>query len=232
MYLFKLDIADGFYRVWVHPDDMAKLAVMFPHEAGEEPVLAFPLALPMGWVESPPCFCAVTETITYLANQRLRTGDLTSQINHRLDSDADTYTDDAPEPQWWTQEPDLPASPPLAQIDIYVNDFIGVAQGSHPFLERVRRTLFETVDEVLHPLEETDACANREEPISVKKLRKGDGAWNTTKVILGWKLNTLTLTTELTPSKFACLHQILDIPTTQKRAGLQKWQQHSGSSGT
>ena len=35
-------------------------------------MVAFPLVLPMGWVESPPQFCAVTETVADLANTVLR----------------------------------------------------------------------------------------------------------------------------------------------------------------
>ena len=38
---------------------------------GEEPLVAFPLVLPMGWSKSPPIFSTATETIAYLANERL-----------------------------------------------------------------------------------------------------------------------------------------------------------------
>jgi hypothetical protein len=58
--LTKVDIADGFYRVWLNLSDIPKLAVSIPSLKGEEPLLAFPLVLPMGWTESPPCFCAAT----------------------------------------------------------------------------------------------------------------------------------------------------------------------------
>ena len=50
--LAKIDIADGFYRVWLRLDDIPKLGVVLPL------LIAFPLALPMGWVESPPYFTA------------------------------------------------------------------------------------------------------------------------------------------------------------------------------
>jgi hypothetical protein len=228
VFLFKLDIADGFYRVWVRPEDVPKLAVTFPVNKGEQPMLAFPLALPMGWVESPPHFCVVTETITDLANHRITSGNLSQLEQHRLDTYADTYTVDAEEPEWWDSGNTMTQPPPIAQIDVYVDDFIGLAQGNRPHLERVRRTLFETVDSVLRPLEPVDGASNREEPVSVKKLRKGDGAWNTTKVVLGWQIDTVALTVALTPNKAERLHQILDIPTTQKRIGLKKWQQVLG----
>jgi len=49
-----------------------KLGVVFPTLEGEDPLIAFPLVLPMGWKNSPPIFCTATETIADLANARLR----------------------------------------------------------------------------------------------------------------------------------------------------------------
>jgi hypothetical protein len=225
--MFKLDIADGFYRVWLKPEDIPKLAVSFPTSNTEDPVLAFPLALLMGWVESPPYFCAVTETNTDLANQRLRSGDLSQSPWHRLDEAADTRPVDAPLQRWWGGASES-ATIPLAQFDVYVDDFIGLAQGTCQHLERVRRTLFESVDLVLRPLEPSDEGTRREEPISVKKLRKGDGAWATRKVILGWLLDSESLTIELTPQKQSRLAEVLNVPTTQNRMGPRKWQKLLG----
>ncbi len=56
VYLLKVDIADGFYRVYVAPRDIPKLRVAFPHRSGEHPLVALPLASPMGWTASPPYF--------------------------------------------------------------------------------------------------------------------------------------------------------------------------------
>jgi hypothetical protein len=67
----KIDLADGFYRVHVRAEDIPKLGIAFPSLIGEEALIAFPLALPMGWTESPPYFCAVTETIANVANRRI-----------------------------------------------------------------------------------------------------------------------------------------------------------------
>jgi hypothetical protein len=67
----KVDVADGFYRVNLNPEQALSLACLLPKEASEPQLVAIPLALPMGWVESPPYFCAVTETIADLANSRL-----------------------------------------------------------------------------------------------------------------------------------------------------------------
>ncbi|KAI2490266.1 hypothetical protein MHU86_24316 [Fragilaria crotonensis] len=52
VYLAKIDIADGFYRVWLQSRDIIKLGVVLPTSPGQPPLIAFPLTLPMGWVES------------------------------------------------------------------------------------------------------------------------------------------------------------------------------------
>jgi hypothetical protein len=53
VYLIKVDIADGFYRVWLNTNDIPKLGVIFPTLPHMEPLVAFPLALPMGWNHPP-----------------------------------------------------------------------------------------------------------------------------------------------------------------------------------
>ena len=74
--LAKIDIADGFYRVWLQVRDIPRLGVLLPRSGHAEstPLVAFPLALPMGWVESPPYFTTVTETACDLANAAIRQG--------------------------------------------------------------------------------------------------------------------------------------------------------------
>jgi hypothetical protein len=67
----KVDIANGFYRIWLNLHDIPKLAVLLPRLHGKEPLLALPLVLPMGWTESPPYFCAATETVANVTNRRL-----------------------------------------------------------------------------------------------------------------------------------------------------------------
>ncbi len=78
----KIDIADGFYRVWVQSADVPKLGVALPFTPGTEPLVAFRLALPMGWVKSPPYFTSLTETACDLANSHLRANDERLQHLH------------------------------------------------------------------------------------------------------------------------------------------------------
>jgi hypothetical protein len=236
--LIKVDIADGFYRIWLNLDHIPKLAVAIPSLKGEEPLLALPLVLPMGWTESPPYFCTATETVTDVANARAMQG--WNPPAHRLDHEADS----PPEPEPIAPLPDHPSLPSLSlppqipatlhnrrklgAFDVFVDDFIGLAQGSPQRLNRLRRILFHTLDDVLRPLDSTDD-EHRKEPASVKKLRQGDACWATRKLILGWLIDTVAMTLELPAHRKARLQELLaEIPRTQKRLSVRKWQQIIG----
>jgi hypothetical protein len=71
VYMNKIDISDGFYPVALAADSAPKVAIVLPTQPGKPTLIAIPLSLPMGWVESPPTFCAVTKTVADLANWQL-----------------------------------------------------------------------------------------------------------------------------------------------------------------
>jgi hypothetical protein len=71
VHLSKYDIKDGYYHMFLHADDCPWLASIMPRYEGEEQLIAIPMvACTMGWVQSPTTFCAMSETIADLANQR------------------------------------------------------------------------------------------------------------------------------------------------------------------
>ena len=47
VYLSTVDIADGFFRIGLRPDDALRLGVLFPSREGERQLIAVPLVLPM-----------------------------------------------------------------------------------------------------------------------------------------------------------------------------------------
>jgi hypothetical protein len=54
VYLIKVDVADGFYQVWLSFAAALKLGLVLPrHDGDTDHLIAIPLALPMGWMESP-----------------------------------------------------------------------------------------------------------------------------------------------------------------------------------
>jgi hypothetical protein len=61
-YLSMYDIKGGFYRMFLRANDCPRLAIILPVYPGEDQLVAIPMACTMGWVESPPTFCAMSET--------------------------------------------------------------------------------------------------------------------------------------------------------------------------
>ena len=141
LFLMKIDIADGFYRINVNPNDIPKLGLAFPTRPGHETSVALPLVLPMGWKNSPAFFSAATETAADLANQALQQASLPPAPHplesHAalLDSPGPPHAADTPSvsparpthepslapvspqlsPPPWTPEPIVPAKLPLLQ---------------------------------------------------------------------------------------------------------------------
>ena len=232
--LLKVDLSDGFYQVNLNINDISKLGVVFPTKPGAAPMAAVPLVLPMGWVNSPPVFSTGTETVADVANQRLRTAAYRPPPHH-LDDMADAVTP-PPAPTAdaqpavataavsvpLTRDPSLPSTgTPVQYVDIFVDDFISLAQ--EPNLRRVRQTLLHTIDHVFRPLSAEDSQF-RSEPVSLKKLRKGDCSWDTVKTVLGWVVDTVNLTIHLPPHRIERLWEILDsIPRSQRRTSTKKW---------
>ena len=59
----KIDLNDGYWRIVVNEADTWNFAyVLLPLKPGDDIELVIPDALQMGWSESPPFFCAATET--------------------------------------------------------------------------------------------------------------------------------------------------------------------------
>jgi hypothetical protein len=70
---------------------------------------------------------------------------------------------------------------------------------------------------------------HRQELAFTKKMAEGDSSWVTTKVILGWMIDTLDNAISLPAHRLARIREILDsITPSQRRVSLPKWQQVLG----
>jgi hypothetical protein len=271
IYMSKIGIADGFYRIWVRAEDIPKLGMLFPSRPGDEPLVGFPLTLPMGWKESPKIFTAATETVADLAKQQIQQGPV--QPPHRLQDISEQPPPNPPTPcpvilpafksaispclvtlpalksvksipppkndtAMGTPCPvTLPALKsakgvhyhrPLSLWDVYVDDFLGLVQGSKARRRSVKNAMLHALDSVLRPLDAEDS-AHRQEPASLKKMSKGDATWTMIKKILGWILDTINRTISLPAHRRERIVAILDsVSPTQKRISLKKWQQILG----
>ena len=83
--LAKHDVKDGFYRLFLDPLDCLRMSIIMPEYPGEPQLIGIPMACTMGWVQSPPTFCSMSETVCDLANGYA--GNLSRfGTPHRLDS--------------------------------------------------------------------------------------------------------------------------------------------------
>lgn len=193
---YKIDLSDGFYRIRLASSGIAKLGVVLPPIGKIQRPIAFPLVLPMGWVESPPFFCAFTETAADLANLALRRNlrfpphpleDLANSPRPKPDAFPQTALQHTPSE--CAPDTQFPRTRPLSSVDVYVDDFVGIGQ-EHPSnpLENQRRTVMHCIDAVFRPNDVNDKIS-RKEPISTKKLSKGDASWQDHGRILGWDID-------------------------------------------
>ena len=244
----------------------------------------------MGWVNSPPLFCSLTETICDLANARMYrrhapphrqeslaarddvidpTGLATSdsigdaQVSELRPEFQDQVSDprsidtsqrSAPaevaspptEPPATQRAPtsceederpfsalpapeqvasNKPLPKPLANADIFVDDFILAVQGSPYRRKVVRRILMNAIDEVLKSPEDLPGAT---EPLSDKKLGQGDGSLNPRKLILGWLIDALKKTLELPLRRQQRILSLLAEFLGRKRCTLLSWQKLLG----
>ena len=136
----------------------------------------------------------------------------------------------APEHAQLTRYPYLrrPKAKLLAYVDVFVDDFLGLAQGSRHCRWHVRRTLFHALDKVFWPLNRKDT-KQRKEFLSKKKLEAGDFSWSTCHTILMWIVDSVNMVIDLPPHRVARLKDIVfSIPSTQHRVGVDKWHRALG----
>ena len=90
------------------------------------------------------------------------------------------------------------------------------------------RHLFRAINKLFRPNNKDDIT--REEPISLKKLCKGDAAWSTQKVVLGWAINTVKHVLTLLADRKTNILALLDIiPPSASRCSQQRWHKLLGT---
>ena len=93
----------------------------------------------------------------------------------------------------------LPDSPVdiLCYVDVYIDYFIYLSQGGTAYRRRIHYHIFHTIVRVFR----TNAPGKntRQDPNSIKKLKKGNAAWISFNRVLGWLINTLNLSVLLSP---------------------------------
>ena len=119
----KVDIKDGFWRLRVSNEDAWNFCYTMPSQTTtdniDETEIIVPNSLQMGWCESPPLFCAVTETARDVIDDLLRQTTLPShKYEHQMMDNAQTGL----RLQAAIQTTNL--------LEVFVDDFIGMTNNT------------------------------------------------------------------------------------------------------
>jgi hypothetical protein len=198
----KLDISDWFWRLVVQEADSYNFGYVLPQHDGEPIQIVVPSVVQMGWVESPPLFCAVTESAR----------DITQ---HLIDNKVCLPTHPL-EDKISIEKVPMRArmATPTKLLQVYVDNFCNAAMQlldkSHILM--IRWASIYAVHAVF-PEPAVTGHQNRKDPLSNKKLEQGDGNFASTKDMIGFTFNGIKRTIQLPPQKamaYICdTHRIL-----------------------
>jgi hypothetical protein len=172
----KIDLSDGFWRMIVQPDDVYNFCYVLPQPPGKPMRIVIPSALQMGWQESPGYFCAATETGRDVAQWILEQP--MPLPKHPLES----YL----MPDYRPSMHSTALATPW-KISVFVDDYI-VAVLSNTgikFIKRLARSVLYGIHSIFPPPEVTGHTGGKN-PVSIKKLERGDGKFSPTKELLGF----------------------------------------------
>jgi len=182
LFLAKWDIKDGFWRLLVPPEHAWHFCYVMPRLPNQPIQIVLPASLQMGWCESPPFFCTASETARDLAQQYL------NQPMGTL----------PPHPLEHLSVPPVHNLPHITSenadklskvLEVFVDDFICMLQAPTPAsLQHATQAILHGIHTIFPP----DHANPANDSISIKKLKQGDGMWDTRKEILGWLFDGVT----------------------------------------
>ena len=210
IFMAKFDIKDGFWRLDCAAGEEYSFAYVLPSTHGGDTTLVVPTSLQMGWIESPPFFCAASETARDVAAQYAEL-----PVGTQADHPFVEYT------RGCKATALLPPESSKAfryLIEVYVDDFIGIViPTSQQQLDHIANSIMHGIHDVFPP--DADIL---NDPISNKKLTNGDGQWATIKEVLGMTFDGVTKTMWLSSDKRDKLISTLKqwIRKTSRRGGI------------
>ena len=105
-------------------------------------------------------------------------------------------------------------------MDVFVDDFLGLAQGPWHCRRHVRHTLFHAFDKVFRPLERQDN-KHRKEVLSLKKLEAVDCPCSKCQNMLRWIVDSVNIRITLLSHRVAWLKEIFSpIPRNKHKVGM------------
>jgi len=189
IFMAKWDIKDGFWRLDCAAGEEWNFAYVLPSSVGADITLVIPTSLQMGWIESPSYFCTASETARDVAVQYAEMP-IGSHTDHPFLQHTRTNPDYAALQQSATD------GTLLYTLEVFVDDYIALAiPTSKDDLDHVANSVMYGIHDVFPP-EDTVA----DDPISERKLLKGEAEWANVKELLGMTFDgndkTIWLATE------------------------------------
>ena len=191
IFMAKWDIKDGFWRMGGEKGQEYNFAYVLPQPPGNPIMLVIPTSLQMGWVESPPLFCAASETARDIIEEYIET-DVSSLPTHKFIKHVMTSNTIQELPDTGREETGF-----NYMVEVYVDDFMSIViPVTRQQLDHVATAVMTGIHDVF-PADEDD----EEDPISLKKLTKGEGEYDTRKTLLGFDFNGVDKTMWLEEAK-------------------------------
>jgi hypothetical protein len=216
----KIDLSDGFWRLITSHDAAYNFCYVLPAAPGDGPPhIVVPSALQMGWKQSPAAFCAATETgrdiIQGYIDKR------TTLPSHPMEA---FMTPARP-----AKKQSLDSDMPSQATYVYVDDFIlaAVEDSSGTRLANIARAALHGIHSIF-PSPTVTGHANGKDPISQKKLDKGDARWDPSKVILGFLVNGKHRTVCLPADKAQRIGTEIAKALKKSKVSLAKFQSLNG----
>ena len=215
----KLDIKDGFWRMRVSNKDAWNFAYVLPsikdNPTEDDIELVVPNSLQMGWCESPPFFCSGSETAR----------DIIDELVSRPNLPVHRFTDIMMAEFRKSKLPESKGGETF--FEVFVDDFVCATNNlTDAHLTQVSKAMIHGVHSIFPPPEVTGHPGG--DPVSEKKLDKGEGVWSHKKEILGWDFDGKEFTIQLPPKK--CDAIVLQIRKLLKmpRPSLNRYQKLAG----
>ena len=199
IFMAKWDIKDGFWQMDCREGEEWNFAYVLPQAEGAQTLLVVPTSLQMGWVESPPYFCAATETARDVATEytEMPIGSLPPHKFAKYTVDGESYAElqDVHDNRSFR-----------SMIEVYVDDFMSIVIPiSKSQLQHTAAAVMTGIHDVFPANDEDDG----DDPISEKKLKKGEGQYSTVKTLLGFDFDGINKTMWLEAAKREKLLTIL-----------------------
>ena len=121
-------------RLSVRMEDFPSVAFLVPKKnTSDTRLVQFHLLLPMGYIDSAPYFCIVTETVTNLANESITLRNQAGEHPLELTAEAIAVDNDgaptAKVDDSWESLPAKQRSAATANVNVYLDEFISIFQG-------------------------------------------------------------------------------------------------------